>query len=316
MTNLTLDYVKIAHERIKDHIIETPIISNKSLNSEIGANIFFKLENLQKTHSFKIRGATNNLMSFYQKNGKFPDKITTSSSGNHAIAIAKLSQKFGIKDSVIFIDKEAAQIKIDESRKYQSDVIVTHSKLESNILVDQKIAEGYYMCSSYGDEDVILGQATATFEAMNQISDQIDAIFVPCGGGGLASGAYIVANGFDYNPQVFAVEPENANDAQLSVKNNEIYRFHETPKTIADGARTLWISEKTFPYIKKLDDIYTANDKEIIFWWRKLTNLLDMQIEPTAILSLIGAKKYIDRGGKNKNILIILSGGNVIPNLI
>tara|TARA_Y100000389_G_C17471274_1_gene531347 strand:- start:12189 stop:13133 length:945 start_codon:yes stop_codon:yes gene_type:complete len=313
MTNLTFDHVKIAHKRIKDHVIKTPVISNKSLNKEIGANIFFKLENLQKTGSFKIRGATNNLLSFYQKNGKFPDKITTVSSGNHAIAVAYLCQKFDIKESIIFIDKEAAKIKIDESRKYQSQIIVTESKMESINLIDQKINEGYYMCNSYGDEDVILGQATATFEAMNQIDQQIDAVFAPCGGGGLASGAYIVASGFDYNPKVFAVEPENANDAQLSVKNNEIYKFHTTPKTIADGARTLWISEKTFPYIKKLDNIYTANDEEIIFWWKKLTKLLDMKIEPTAILALVGAKKFIDQGAKNKNILIILSGGNVNP---
>ncbi|MDA7705673.1 pyridoxal-phosphate dependent enzyme [Rickettsiales bacterium] len=310
MINLTLDYVKIAHNRIKDHIIQTPIITNKSLNDEIGANIFFKLENLQKTGSFKIRGATNNILGFYQKNGKFPDQITTASSGNHAIAIAQLSQKFNIKDSVIFIDQEAAKIKIEESQKYQSQIIITKSKMESNILVDQKIAEGYYMCSSYGDDDIILGQATATFEAMNQIDKKIDAIFAPCGGGGLISGAYIVANGFDYNPKVFAVEPVNANDAQLSVKNNEIFKFHDTPKTIADGARTLWISEKTFPYIKKLNDIYTANDDEIIFWHKKLTKLLDMNIEPTAILALIGAKKFIDQGNKGQNILIILSGGN------
>lgn len=310
MINLTLDYVKIAHNRIKDHIIQTPIITNKSLNDEIGANIFFKLENLQKTGSFKIRGATNNILGFYQKNGKFPDQITTASSGNHAIAIAQLSQKFNIKDSVIFIDQEAAKIKIEESQKYQSQIIITKSKMESNILVDQKIAEGYYMCSSYGDDDIILGQATATFEAMNQIDKKIDAIFTPCGGGGLVSGAYIVANGFDYNPKVFAVEPVNANDAQLSVKNNEIFKFHDTPKTIADGARTLWISEKTFPYIKKLNDIYTANDDEIIFWHKKLTKLLDMNIEPTAILALIGAKKFIDQGNTGQNILIILSGGN------
>jgi threonine dehydratase len=310
MKNLTLDYVKIAHKRIKDHIIETPIISNQSLNEEIGANIFFKLENLQITGSFKIRGATNNLMSFYQKNGKFPDRITTTSSGNHAIAIAHLSQKFGIKESVIFIDKEAAAIKIEESKKYQSKVIVTKSKMESNDLIEQKITEGYYMCNSYGDEDVILGQATATFEAINQIEKQIDAIFVPCGGGGLASGAYIVANGFDNSPKVFAAEPENANDAQISVKNNEIYKFNQTPKTIADGVRTLWISEKTFPYIKKLDNIYTSTDDEIIFWHKKLTKLLDMTIEPTSILAMVGAKKFIDQGNKGQNILIILSGGN------
>jgi threonine dehydratase len=166
------------------------------------------------------------------------------------------------------------------------------------------------MCNSYGDEDVILGQATATFEAINQIEKQIDAIFVPCGGGGLASGAYIVANGFDNSPKVFAAEPENANDAQISVKNNEIYKFNQTPKTIADGVRTLWISEKTFPYIKKLDNIYTSTDDEIIFWHKKLTKLLDMTIEPTSILAMVGAKKFIDQGNKGQNILIILSGGN------
>lgn len=310
MTDLTIDDVKIAHDRIKDHIITTPIITNKSLNDEIGANIFFKLENLQKTGSFKIRGAINNLLSFFEKNKKFPNNITTASSGNHAAAIAYLSEKFAIKESIIFIDKDAAKNKIANSQQYKSQIIVTDSKLESNTLVDQKIAEGYYMCNSFGDGDVILGQATATFEAMNQIDEKIDAVFTPCGGGGLVSGAYIVASGFSYNPQVFAVEPENANDAQISVKNNEIFRFSKTPKTIADGARTLWISEKTFPYIKKLDDIYTANDNEIKFWHQKLTQLLDMKIEPTSILAMVGAKKFIDQNKERKNILIILSGGN------
>ncbi|MFT4717944.1 MAG: threonine dehydratase [Rickettsiales bacterium] len=313
--NLTINDVRIAYDRIKSHVVKTPIITNQLLNNEIGANVFFKLENLQKTGSFKIRGATNNLLAFHQKNGKFPDKITTTSSGNHAIAMAYLSKKFGIKDSIIFIDKDAAKIKIEESRKYQSQVIVTESKLESNILVNKKVAEGYYMCNSYGDEDVILGQATATFEAVNQIDEEIDAIFTPCGGGGLVSGAYIVASGLPYSPKVFAVEPENANDAQLSVRNNKIYKFTKTPKTIADGARTLCISDKTFPYVKKLDDIYTASDDEIIFWHKKLTNLLNMKIEPTAVLALVGAKKFVEESKSRKNILVILSGGNVGQNL-
>lgn len=311
MTELTLNDVKKSYDRIKDHIIETPVITNKDLNAELGANIFFKLENLQKTGSFKIRGATNNLLSYFENHGHFPENITTASSGNHGAAMAYLSEKFNIKNSVIFIDKDASKVKIDNSSKYNSQIVITDNKLESNRLVNQKIDEGYYMCNSYGDDDVILGQATICFEALNQIEDKIEAIFTPCGGGGLAAGTYITANSWQNRPKIFTVEPENANDAQISVKNNKIFCFDKTPDTIADGARTLWLSDKTFPYIKKLDNIYTASEEEIKFWYKKLTNILQFDIEPTSILAMVGANKFIKEGNKGKNILIILSGGNI-----
>jgi threonine dehydratase len=311
--------IKESYDRIKDYVIRTPIITDKNLNQELGANIFFKTENLQKTGSFKIRGACNDLLQYYEKYQKFPDKVTTATSGNHGAAIAYLSRLFNIKQTEIYIDKDASPIKILNSQKYQADVIITNNKRESNLLSQQKSKDNeFYLCDSFAGDNIILGQGTACYEAINQISEDIDAIFAPCGGGGLISGTYLASQFLDKTAKVFAVEPENANDALLTRQNNKIFQFDKTPDSIADGARTLAISQTTFPYIKKLDDIYLGSESEIKFWYKKLNDILSIKVEPTSALSMIGAEKYIkslmsikECSNKRQNILVIISGGNI-----
>ncbi|MBY0281802.1 MAG: serine/threonine dehydratase [Alphaproteobacteria bacterium] len=301
--------VSTAHNRIKYLTNKTPLLQSETLNNALNTNVYFKFEGAQKIGAFKARGALNALLHLKEKN-ILPTEVVAYSSGNHAQGVAWAAKQLEIKATII-VPSSASPIKIAATKAYGAEVIITKERQEAEDLAHEK-AKSAFLLPPYDHDDVIAGQGTAALEAWTD-EGMFDAVFAPCGGGGLISGTYLATRLFSDTSKVYACEPQIANDAAESYRTGVIKRFQKTPMTLADGTRTLGISERTFQYIKQLNGFYEISEEEIIYWTQWLTHLLKVNIEPTSALGIAGAFKYINEGNQNEKILIILSGGNVDP---
>jgi threonine dehydratase len=310
-TELSFDDVLKAHQRIKNYVEKTPLISNKKFNEELGCEVFFKLENLQKTKSFKARGAFNAVLAYKEKHGNFPKKIVAQSSGNHAQGIAYVCKKFGI-EALIYMAQNTSPLKVAATRALGAEVILCERRIDANKNAEAKQKEGYFFIHPADGDDVIAGQGTAAFEALQEIG-AVEAIFAPCGGGGLVSGSFLATQGFEPKAKVFACEPLNANDVARSVASGKIFAFADSPNTIADGARTLAVSQQSFNYLQKLAGVLEISEEEIISGQKKLNEVLEMKVEPTPGLGFAGLMQYLKKNPqqKGKKFLVMVSGGNI-----
>jgi threonine dehydratase len=308
---LSPDIVASANKRISPYLKPTPLLESLLLNQWLGHRILFKAECFQKTGAFKIRGALNTLLTLREKNN-LPKSVVAFSSGNHAQAVAFASQMLGVK-ATICIPARASSIKQQATRGYGAEVIVCPTRQEAEDKVKDYISGSAYFIPPYDHEDVIAGQGTACFEALKD-NDSPDAIFAPCGGGGLLSGTWLATQSLNSKAQVYGVEPLRANDAAQSLASGHIIRFKDTPNTIADGVETLSVSERTFVHLQKLAGILEIEEEPIFYWTQWLTHLLKVIIEPTSALAMAGAVHWLRQQKTPKTALVILSGGNIAPN--
>ncbi len=308
-----LDYNKVlkSYDLIKSYIFRTAIVSNKKINQLLNAEIFFKMENQQITLSFKARGAFNAILSYQEKNGFLPKKIVVQSSGNHAQAVAYVAKNLGL-EVLVYMASNVSPFKIDKVKELGAKVVICQERSEANKLAQEKQSEGYFFIHPSDNDEVILGQATCALEIFDQVQD-LSAIFAPCGGGGLLAGCYLSALAKSPKTKVFGCEPEMANDAFLSLKNNKIYSFTTSPNTIADGARTLAVSNRCFNYLKKITEILEISEEKIKFWQEFLSNNLGEAIEPTSALTIAGIEKYLQQNPQEsgKKYCAIITGGNL-----
>lgn len=307
MSFMNCDVVTKAFHRIKNYLNETPLIQNEVLNSKFSSKFYFKFEGVQKTGSFKFRGALNALLHLRERD-KSQNEVVCHSSGNHAQAVALAAKILGMH-ATIYVPKNASKVKIMGARIYGANVILTEDRQTANAMACEK-GKSCFLLPPFDHDDVIAGQGTAVFEAWSEIGD-FDAVFTPCSGGGLVSGAYLASRLFSDIAKVYAVEPEIANDAARSYRTGSIYSFSDSPMTIADGARSLSISERTFQYIKKLDGFYESSEEDIVRCVQFASHFLKINIEPTSALAISGALQWIKEGNEDKKILVVLSGGNM-----
>lgn len=305
----------LAMQRISPKIKRTSIVCSRLLNELLQSNIFFKSEAMQKTGSFKIRGVFNTILSL-QENNKLPKKIVAYSSGNHGQAVAYVCHQLGL-EAILCLPEFISEIKRQAIQRYGAKILITKTRAEAEELT-KKIAqdEGAFLINPSDNDTVITGAGTTCLEGLEDIqknyNKKIDRIFVNCGGGGLLSGSYLAKELISPKSKIYGVEPLNANDASISYKTGNIFRFSDSPKTIADGVRTLSISPRTFQYIKKIDDFVEVEEEQIVYWTQWLFHLLKMVIEPTSALTMAGCFQFLKRNKiKNENILVILSGGNI-----
>jgi len=315
--NLTADDLIKSHQRIIDHITLTPLIENPELNQIANRRIFLKMDNRQITGSFKVRGVLNAILKYHETFGFMPKKIVAQSSGNHAQAIAFACEKFGIK-ALIYMAKSVSPFKIEATKKLGAEVVICNTRIEANNLAIEKGNAGWLFLHPSDNDNIILGQSTATLEAINQAkiitNMPIEALFIPCGGGGLLSGGFLATKFFSKNTKTIGCEPLIANDAKRSLETGKIFHFDDSPMTIADGARTLAISERCFFYLKQIDNIIEISENDIIYWQQKLQMLLNEKIEPTSALSVAGIFNYLKSNNstnQNNPLLAIISGGNL-----
>ncbi len=307
-TPLSPDVVVKAHQRIASYIHRTPVLSSSLLNQYLGHEIFFKAEGFQKIGAFKVRGALNALLSLKEQN-QLPKHVVAFSSGNHAQAVAFAAKTLGIK-ATILIPKESSIVKIQGTKSYGAEVIITETRTEAESRVADFENAGAKFIHPYDNDAIIAGQGTSCFEAL-QDGISPDAIFASCGGGGWLSGTFLAAQLLAPMADVFAAEPALGNDATQSYKTGKIVRLSQTPATIADGARTLAISERTFYYLKQLKDFFEIEEEEMVYWTQWLMHLLKITIEPTSAMSMAAAYRWLKLQPKPQKVLIMLSGGNI-----
>ena len=315
MTNLSADAlislsdIKVALENIAPCIVHTPIITSDVLNASLGHDLFFKLESQQISGSFKLRGVINTLVNLKNSGVKIK-KIVTYGTGNHATALAYAVPKFLDAQVEVFLPSFASNTKKLIIERYGATLTTTQTRQEAE---DRAYAaameEDVVLIPPSSDKRIIAGAGTVAYEALLELKD-IDAIFVPIGGGGLASGTLISAKSIDPKIKVFAGEPKNANDAAISLKQGKIFRFKNSPETLADGARTLGVTELIFSYIKNLDGIFEISEREIAYWTVWFTHLTKMSCEPTSALALAAAFRWLKIQKSKKRVLVTITGAN------
>ena len=303
---VTYNDIEKAHQRISDHIHNTPILTSDSLDNELGSNLFFKCENFQKTGSFKIRGATNSILQLNDteiKNG-----IITTSSGNHGAAVAFIADKIGTSSKII-MPNNTPKNKIENVQRYGGDIFYCEPNIKSREDTLEKMIQksGGSIIHPYNDEKIIAGQGTAAKELIEKVPD-LDAIICPVSGGGLLSGTLLAAKNLKPGIKVFGAEPENADDTYRSILNNKIMS-NETTDTIADGLRAQ-VGTVTFPIIKEnVDKILLVSEEMIISSMYMIWQRLKIIIEPSCSIVLaalmLNSNKFL-----NKKVGLILTGGN------
>ncbi len=304
MTKKTLIQI---HTRIKPFIHRTPVLTSQLLNDMSGANVFFKCENFQKMGAFKMRGAANAILSLSEAERQ--KGVVTHSSGNFAQAVALAAKQLGVKAYIVMPDN-APQVKKNAVRAYGGEIIESESTPAAREAMAYKIQKetGATFLHPSNQDEVIYGNATAAMELLEDHPD-LDVIMAPVGGGGLIAGTALAAYYFSENCKVIGGEPAKADDAYRSLNSGKI-ELNETVNTIADGLRTN-LGDRNFLIIQKhVEKIIRVEEDEIINAMRLIWERMKIIIEPSCAVPFAALLKEKHQF-KNKNIGIILSGGNV-----
>jgi len=300
--------VQAAFRRIEGHAHRTPVMTSRTVDDLVGARVFFKCENFQRTGAFKFRGAFNALSRLDA--AARARGVIAFSSGNHAQAVALAARILGLEATIV-MPQDAPPSKMQATRDYGAAVATYDRYREDREQIAQRLAaeRGAAIIPPYDHPDVIAGQGTAAAELIEQIGAP-DSLFVCLGGGGLLSGSLLSARALAPACRVYGVEPEAGNDGQLSLRSGAIVRI-EVPKTIADGAQTQSLGRHTFEIIRRdAADIFTVTDGELIDAMRFLAERMKIVVEPTGCLGFAAART---RGAQlaGQRVGVILSGGNV-----
>ncbi len=303
----TIEDILKAHELIKPFIHLTPLLSSKTINKMLGAEIYFKCENLQKVGAFKFRGACNSVFSLTREQAK--NGVATHSSGNHAQALALAAQMRGIP-AFIVVPNNAPNVKKKAIEGYGAQVTYCEPTLKAREATLNAVVErtGAIFIHPYDNPKVIAGQGTAALEAFQQ-TEHIDIIMAPVGGGGLLSGTSIASKAISPQTLVYAGEPKNADDAHRSFYSGEFVESNN-PKTLADGLLTS-LSPRTYQIIKQnVDAIFTAHEETIVKAMQMIWERMKIIVEPSSAVPLAAIMENLEVF-KGKKIVIVVSGGNV-----
>ncbi len=304
----TFDDVRAASGRIAGHAHRTPVLTSRTADAELGAELFFKCENFQRMGAFKFRGAFNALSRFDERQRR--SGVVAFSSGNHAQAIALSARILGMP-AVIVMPHDAPAAKVAATKGYGAAVVVYDRYKEDREAIGRGLADerGMTLIPPYDHPDVIAGQGTAALELIEDVGT-LDALFVCLGGGGLLSGSALSARALSPSCKVYGVEPEAGDDGQRSFRTGHIVSI-ETPKTIADGAQTQRLGDYTFPIIRRdVDDVFTVSDAELVESMRFFAERMKIVVEPTGCLGYAAARRMKGELA-GRRVGVILSGGNV-----
>jgi threo-3-hydroxy-L-aspartate ammonia-lyase len=304
----TYDDVSAAAQRLQGQAHRTPVLRSTTADNLLGAQLFFKCENLQRMGAFKFRGAFNALSQFTPAQRKAG--VLAFSSGNHAQAIALSARLLGIP-ATILMPRDAPRAKIEATRGYGGEVITFDRYTEDREALSAKIGaeRGLTVIPPFDHPHVIAGQGTAAKELFDEVGP-LDVLLVPMGGGGLLSGTALATRALAPQCKLYGVEPEAGNDGQQSFRKGEIIHI-ETPNTLADGAQTQHLGQYTFAIVRRdVDDILTATDAQLIEAMRFFAERMKIVVEPTGCLGF-AAGRHAGLSLQGKRVGVIVSGGNV-----
>lgn len=311
---LTIEHIRAAYERIAPHVQRTPVFTSRSFDEAVSIGhrrqVFFKCENLQRTGSFKIRGATNRVLSLTAEERK--RGVAAFSSGNHAQAVALAAREAGVRATII-MPSDAPGSKVAATRAYGAEIIFYDRQREDREEVARRVAEreGSVLVPPFDDLLVMAGQGTCALEFFEDVPE-LDSIIVPCSGGGLFAGTSTAAQAINPRTRCFPVEPETADDTLQSFRQGERVEI-PPPATIADGLRVVTPGRLTFPILQeRAEDVLTVSDEEIAEALRFILFRMKLLVEPSgaaAAAAVLSRKLPPD----TKRIGVVLSGGNIDP---
>ena len=299
--------VEAAHERVRPYIHRTPVLTSSFINNMTGAELFFKCENFQKAAAFKVRGACNAVFSL--PDDMLEKGVATHSSGNHALSLSYAAGRRGIPCNVV-MPRTAPQAKKDAVRGYGGKITECEPSTSSReaVFAEIQAATGADFVHPYNDPRVIAGQGTCSRELAEQV-EGLDAVVAPIGGGGMISGTCLTMSTIAPYVQVYAGEPEQADDAYRSLKAGHIIT-DDAPVTVADGLKVS-MKELTWHFVSRhVADILTVSEQEIVDAMMLIWKRMKIIAEPSSAVPLAAVLKNREIFA-GKRVGIIITGGNV-----
>ena len=308
-TMVGIQDIKQAAKRIDGIAHRTPVVTCGMLDERAGRSLLLKCENLQKVGAFKFRGACNAVMGLTE--GEAARGVVTHSSGNHAQALALAAKTRGIKATIV-MPIDAPGVKRRAVEGYGARVIECEPTQEAREAAAERVVEedGATFIAPYDDARIIAGQGTTFLELHEQV-EQLDALVVPLGGGGLLSGMALAARALRPNLHIIGIEPELADDARESIEVGHIVP-QRPPRTVCDGLRTS-LGALTFPIIREhVDEIITVPDELTIDVMRFCWERSKIVVEPSGVIGVAAmmSDAFRQRPGLRR-IAIVLTGGNL-----
>jgi len=305
----TYEDVARAAQTLKGVAHRTPVLTSATADRLTGAKVFFKCENLQRMGAFKFRGGYNAIANLSPEQRRAG--VLTYSSGNHAQAIALAGKLLGVATTII-MPHDAPAAKKAATQEYGATVVSydRYKQDREDVARDIQQKTGMAIIPPYDHLHVIAGQGTAALELLEDVGE-LDYLLVCLGGGGLLAGSALAASVLSPQCKMFGVEPEAGNDGQQSLRKREVVRI-EPPRSIADGALTLYLGQLTFGVIKqRVKDILTVTDPQLIATMKFFAERMKIVVEPTGCLgaaALMHGALSVEKGAR---VGVILSGGNV-----
>ncbi len=306
---VTLHDIEAAAQRLQGVINTTPLQLSRTLGALCGANVWLKPESLQRTGSFKVRGAFNAIASLSV--AERSRGVITYSSGNHAQGVACAAQILGVK-AVVVMPKDAIASKVAATRGYGAEVeFAGYDSLERQERALQLQREhGYTVVPPFDHPAIVAGQGTVGLEIVRELPD-VDAVVVPCGGSGLLSGTALAVKTLRPTAAVFGVEPEGAADARASLHAGHIIDL-ERIDTICDGLRVKRVGALNFAILQRhVTDIIAVPDAACLEAMRLLALRAKLVVEPSGAIGVGALLRSLLPLGSARNIVIVLSGGNI-----
>jgi len=309
MTRFAVTFVEIqeAAERIRPLVHRTPVMTCETLNRLTDKQLFFKCENLQKVGAFKFRGASNAVAQLTEEQKR--RGVCTHSSGNHAQALALAARQQGIP-AYIVMPETAPQVKVDSVRGYGAEITFCEPTQAAREATANELVErtGATFIHPYDNPQVIAGQGTAALELLEDVPG-LDAVICPVGGGGLASGTCLAVHGTNPEINVYAAEPQGADDTYRSFQSGQRQPVGK-PNTIADGLLTT-VGELTWPILKEhLAGVLTVSDEQIIEAMQLMWTRMKLVVEPSGAVPFAALVSH-QLPEEVQRIGVIISGGNV-----
>jgi threonine dehydratase len=302
---------KILTSRVYDVAVETPLQPARQLSERTGNQILLKREDLQPVYSFKIRGAYNKLAHLTAE--QLACGVVTASAGNHAQGLALAAKHMGVKATIV-MPKTTPEIKVNGVRSRGGKVVLHGDSFPEALAYSLKLVEekGYVYVHPYDDPDTIAGQGTVAMEILRQQPGQLDAIFVPCGGGGLIAGIAAYVKYLRPEIKIIGVEPDDSNCLQAAMAAGERVVLPSVG-LFADGVAVAQIGQHTFDVCRLyVDEVITVSTDEICAAIKDIYDDTRSITEPAGALSVAGIKKYVEREGCSGKVLVgIDSGANV-----
>jgi threonine dehydratase len=304
---IAIDDIRDAAHRIAPYVLRTPSISSEYVSYQLGCQVHLKAESLQHIGAFKARGATNAVMLLTDEMAAHG--VVTHSSGNHAAALARAASLRRIPAHIVMPDNSAKN-KIAAVRAYGVEPVFCAPNAQSRFETAERlrIETGATLVHPYDYAPVMAGQGTVGLELLEQVNN-LDAVIVPVGGGGLLSGVLMAIKSQSPNIRVIAAEPEWADDASRSLQSGRI----EMPTrydSIADGLRTP-LGQLPFAIIRELiDDVILVSEEAIRSAMRSLAEKVHLIVEPSGAVAFAALNTKRDSFA-GKNVAVVLSGGNL-----